>query len=168
MTLKKCCATVALLVSSLLYASPLRADGTLDYTYQANGNTFTWELAANPVLSSGNVIPGDLFTIPDLTYTENGASEVATLDFYNASAGGGFDLWIGDDFLINAYGGQLYSGLEGSPTMLTGTFPLSDLLNGCTPVDGTLTVTSVPEPSALLLLATGLLTIFGMVSLRKQ
>jgi PEP-CTERM motif len=79
-----------------------------------------------------------------------------TLDFYNVSDAGGFDLFPGADLLINAFGPQLYTGTEDAPTFLTGTFSLTDYAS----VDGqafggTLNVTSVPEPSTLSLLAVG-------------
>jgi PEP-CTERM motif-containing protein len=69
-------------------------------------------------------------------------------------------------YFCNAFGPQLYSGPESSPTLLTGNFSLADAENTeyFLAGTGTLNATSVPEPSALSLLAIGL----AIFALRKQ
>jgi hypothetical protein len=163
-------AALLLLCFSLLAASQARADGSTDYVYEADGNTFTWEVLTNPVNAPNNVYSGEGFIIPDLTFTENGAAMVGTLDFYNTSSGGGFDLWIGNYFFLsNAYGSQLYTGLESAPTLLPGAFSLTDYGNDdCPAYGGTLEVIATPEPSALCMLAIGLAIILGFAFLRKN
>jgi hypothetical protein len=159
-----------LLSFSLLAASQSRADGTTDYVYVADGNTFTWDLPTNPVNTPSNVYSGTGFIIPGLSFSENGVAMVGTLDVYNNSSGGGFDLWVGDySFLSNAYGPQLYSGAESAPTLFTGTFFLTDYGNdSMPPYAGTLQATTAPEPSSLYMLAIGLLILLGFAGLRKN
>lgn len=169
-----------LLAFALLTASQVRADGTsIDYVYQANGNTFTWQLPTNPVVDPSNAYSGSDFTLTGVFVSENGgAPQDGALDFFNTAVGGGFGLFV-DNFgsiLIDSFGPQLYSGDEGTPTFLTGTFTLSDY-GASNPFDpnsisysGTLqaTTSSVPEPSTVLLLGVGLAAGLAISLLRKN
>jgi hypothetical protein len=179
---------------TLLTAPQLRADSTtLSYNYQSGGNTFTWQLPVNPVLSPSNYTLTYIFTFNNLSFTENGVAMTGTMDFYNTMNGGGFDLYLGTGapappYLADALGlplsnpqlsQQLYSGPENAPTMLTGTFTLADYAttdpvnyngNG---IPGTLQVTAVPvttvpEPSTLLLMAVGLVLSLAVATFRRN
>lgn len=157
MRTKLFCSVIAILALSLLASGPVWADSTTDFSYQAGGNTFTWQLPTDPTITPGNAYPDSAFTINNVTYTENGVSSVGTFDFFTPALGGGFDLWIGNFFcLINAYGPQIYNGSENDPTFVPGTYWFADTGNGCIPTLGVLKVVNVPEPSALLLLVVGL------------
>lgn len=84
--------------------------------------------------------------------------DMVDLTFYNASLGGGLAIedFYGSTTLMVADGPQLYSGSEASPTLLTGTFNLTEY-NGTGTY--TLTVTNlsaVPEPASVALLLGGL------------
>jgi hypothetical protein len=173
-TFKLLSASLFLLCFSLLAASQVRAD-SLSYVYQFGGNTFAWVLPTNPVISPGNFQLGGSFTIPDVSFTENnGAPTLGTVDFFNSSLLGGFDLYVGSfDFLSDAQGSQLYSGPESGPTLLAGTFFLTEFGNSGTPLGtGTLTATtvstSIPEPSTILLSAIGLAIGLVLTLLRKN
>jgi hypothetical protein len=162
---------VVLLGWAMLSASPLRADGTDTYTYQANGNTFTWQLPVNPTPSASS--QGFDFTFTNFTMTENGSSVVGTLDFYTNAWGGALDFFTNSSVLIDAFGLQLFNGSVGSPTMLGGTYWVIDFggndNNPNNPVYiGELQVASVPEPSTLLLLLVGTVTALGIGALRKS
>ena len=167
-------AAIIVFALTLLSACPLRADGTDNYVYEANGNTFTWQLPTNPSPTSAS--PCDFFTFSNFSIVDDGVAVTGTLDFYSNGLGGGFDFWTGTlypNFLIDAYGQQLYSGPVGWPTMLTGSFPLTDYAgNDNNPLApayaGTLEVAPVPEPSAMLLLLVGLVTALGISALRKN
>jgi hypothetical protein len=63
-------------------------------------------------------------------------------------------------------GKQMFTGSDSLPTLSPGTFVLNYSLLGSV----TVTVTdppSVPEPTAFILLATGILTLFGVHFLRR-
>ena len=157
-------AALLLLSFSLLAASQIRAD-EINYSYTSAGNTFTWTLPTNPVIPPADDFSPTNFTIPNLSFSENGVPMVGTFDFFSHDSGGGFDLFGGGvDLLINAFGDQVYSGPESAPTMLTGGFgtfqDFGSDPTGSTSNPGTLEATSasasVPEPSTLLFLAIGL------------
>jgi hypothetical protein len=100
---------------------------------------------------------------PDPFFVENGTAfavnstnlivGAAAVDdiicFFNTSDSGGMNIVL---YIPDLYGAQLYSGPEGSPTMLTGTFYLTDATGDIY----TLNVTNAPEPMTWLLLASGL------------
>jgi hypothetical protein len=165
-------AALLLLSFSLFAASQIRAD-EINYLYTSAGNTFTWTLPRNPVIPPADVTAPMSFTIPNLSFSENGVPSVGTFDFFSLGSGGGFDLFGGGvNLLINAFGDQVYSNTLSNPTMLPGPFaPFTDC--GSDPIcsnpnPGTLkaTSTSVPEPSTLLFLAIGL-AILALVRFAK-
>lgn len=177
-------AFAVLLVLTLFAAGQVRADSTstTSYVYTADGNTFTWSLPTNPPVASTDV---GQFSVADVPVTIDGIHTTGLFDFYELVEGstvfiGGFDLTLDDglSYLIDAVGPQLYSGPLTSPTMVTsGTFTFADYGNG-DPFDpnapyytGTLKVstsTAVPEPSAFLLLAVGLLAGLAVSLFRKN
>lgn len=144
----------ALLLFLGLHASPAKAD-SITYSFSGFGTTATFTLQSNPTPS---VVGSDYFQLNNVTISIAGiGDETANLDFFTSAAGGG----IGSGG--NRLGGaQLFSGTLASPTLLTGSFPLSGTVtpdaNGAVPVSGSLIATAlgpVPEPSSLLLLLTG-------------
>jgi hypothetical protein len=151
-------------------------------------DVFTWTLPASPTIGSGDFMTGNSFTIMGVPLSENGAPVGDfVFDFYNSNGGGGFDAFLmGSATILNEFGPQVYTGptgnQEGTPTFVPGTYkPFSGtgtLSNGLT---GTLVITStvgagdsfkytlsksVPEPSALLLLGSGLLSLIGLARKR--
>jgi len=175
--------TLSLLCFSLVAARQACAD-SVKYSWSFGGNTFTWSLPTNPVISSENVVAGLSFTIPGVTFTENGGAPMTgTVDFFSSSSlndpiPGGFDLYTGpqnnQNFLADTFGPQLYTGSEGTPTLSAGVFTLSQIgSDGFTPIGtGTLTATlvssAVPEPPTILLLAVGLVIGLAVAVLRKN
>ncbi len=156
-------------IFGVLSASRAKADDL--FTYQLDGNTFTWELPASPSVAAPNMfVSGNFFEIEVVPFSENGGPQMqGTLDFYQGpDNGGGFGLYPVDDStpILNTFGSQLYTGDEGSPTFILDKFQLN---NGTSdgPL-GTLVISSVstPEPSSLLLLGAGALALLGLVRKR--
>ena len=90
---------------------------------------------------SGHIIESDIF-------------------YYIGSEGGGFST---DDAAYNVFGPQLYTGPETAPIFAYGTFSGQNAVSG---LDGTLSITAVPEPATWALMLGGM-GLCGAV-LRKQ
>jgi hypothetical protein len=155
---------LVLAVFTLILATQAKADSIDNFTYQAGGNTFTWQLPSSPTISPDSFLPGLLFGVTDVAYSENDIPQnPAVLSFLSLNFGGGLSL--GDliqGTLIVASDFQIYCGSEDAPTFLTGTFGLTDYASDGNGLPATLTITAVPEPSSLMLLATGMLALLGL------
>ena len=156
---------LVLAVFTLILATPAKADSIDNFTYQAGGNTYTWQLPSSPSISPDSFLPGLVFGITDVAYAENDIPQnPAVLDFHSFTFGGGLSLGdlIQGTFPIIASDFQIYAGSEDAPTFLTGTFGLTDYASDGNGLPATLTITAVPEPSSLMLLATGMLALLGL------
>ena len=156
---------LVLAVFTLILATQAKADSIDDFTYQAGGNTYTWQLPSSPALSPDSFLTGVVFGITDIAYSENDIPQnPAALNFFSLNLGGGLSLGdlIQGIFPISASDFQVYGGTEDAPTFLTGTFGLTDYASDANGLPATLTITAVPEPSSLMLLATGMLALLGL------
>ena len=142
---------------------------------------FTWTLPASPTIAPGNVDLGGFieFTIPGVSFSENGVSQSGVFDFFNSISGGGFDLGAAPlctatgTCILDEGGAQLYTGTESAPTFVPGTYSLTGFPDSPNPGGtGTLTITAgpngdlftfstVPEPASLLLMGVGALSFLG-------
>jgi len=85
----------------------------------------------------------------------NGVTQTGdTLEFFDISQEGGLALLPGGSFppLVDLVGAQLYTGPVTAPTFLEGSFAQTNLIDN---TDFTVTITTIPEPSSLVLLASG-------------
>jgi PEP-CTERM motif len=142
-------------ILGLVSASRAKAD---TFTYTFGGNTFVWQLPASPTIGAGDYETGHYFDTFDVPYTENGVAQAPGAILFFSSPGGGFE-GLG----LNTFGPQLYSGTEQAPTFIPGTYHLNNgSLTG--PLD-TLVISSPvssPEPSSLMLIGSGLLSLLGL------
>jgi hypothetical protein len=134
---------------------------------------------SNPtILESGN--GGFDFAFSHFNYWLNGSPVAITpnaIRFFTAANGGGFficlgPLQCGNGVFPNGLGTgppftQLYSGPNSAPTLLTGAYPfqMGVVVNkiGDSAGNGTLLASAVPEPSSLMLLASGVLGLAGVI-----
>lgn len=145
----------AAVAGSLITASGAVAT-TLDFVYQENLGFFTidasWSQPSSPAPLSATPLQFTDVPVSNGVYAFGATGSPPTtgtfsdVDFYNAAFSGplgpgGFEAGPVGDF-----GPQLYSGTETAPMFAPGTYSLAN---------GTLTVTSVPEPAAWALMLIG-------------
>ena len=156
---------LVLAVFTLILATQAKADSIDDFTYQAGGNTYTWQLPSSPTISADSFLPDVAFGITGVVFFENDIpQDPGAFSFRSLNLGGGLSLGdlIQGTFPIIASDFQIYGGSEDAPTFLTGTFGLTDYASDANGLPATLTITAVPEPSSLMLLATGMLALLGL------
>jgi hypothetical protein len=135
------------------------------------GDTITFSLPASPPVF-GPSEPDQFETFPVLMSFSPPYFGSKFLDgqliFYSTLAGGGLEVMFfhpGGTTQFTDHGDLLYSGTTAAPTFLTGTFHVGS---------DTLTITpqaapsSTPEPSTLILLATGTLGLFCLARQRRR
>jgi PEP-CTERM motif len=145
----------------LLSVGTARADGSSLLAYSLTGPVdATFELPVNFTVASGNYDLGAGFYVTPIDLVIDGSPASGDfLIFYSSSMDGAF---ADADGFFNLTGPQLYTGPENAPMMsdIPGNIPLFDYNTGAGGY--TLTVKSVtaPEPASILLMGTGLLSLF--------
>jgi hypothetical protein len=145
----------------LLSVGTVRADGTGLLAYTLTGPVdATFELPVTFTVPTGNYDLGAGFYVTPIDLMIDGSSASGdVLIFYSSFMDGAF---ADTDGNFNLTGPQLYSGPENAPTMsdISGNIALFKYPTG--PGGYTLTMTPVttPEPTSIVLVGTGLLSLF--------
>jgi hypothetical protein len=139
-----------LAIVTIFAALPAKADSgaILDYTLSGGPVTASWTMSQDP--TPFFVEDDTAFAVNSTDLIVGGLPVDDIICFFNLNDMGGVNSVA--DNLPDLIGAQLYIGPEGSPTMLTGVFYLTDANGDCY----TLNVTQAPEPMTWLLLASGL------------
>lgn len=147
----------ALAVSAL--AAPAHAT-VLNFVVSGDYSA-SFKLDSNPTPDTSQALSH--FTVWDVAGFPDAALGFADVTFYTATNGGGIGIedFYGFQQLLLTDGPQLFSGTVAAPTLLTGTFALTQVEGGG---KYTLTVTeqaaaAVPEPATWAMMLAG----FGMV-----
>jgi len=139
-----------------------------DVFCSAPGDTwsYSFDVDSQPTVLNDN-LGGDFeAAVSGFTFLDNGVvvpsltDTVTEMTFYSAGDGGGFE---DPDAVVNVYNVfpyQLYSGLESSPTIEPGVYPVAPAtaIDDTTPATAS-AVTVTPEPSLAILMLTALLAI---------
>ena len=142
----------------------VKAD-TVNFALFGEGNAYTFSLPSNPVPAAA--APSTFFILNNITVTVDNLSDItADLTFFSSANSGGLDIFpiSGVNPIISLDGPQLYTGVETAPMFASGSFSLG---NPATEkpyslVIAQVTPPSVPEPSTLLFLGTGLVSAVGV------
>lgn len=161
-------------------AGVAKADGVAldNFTYTVGGQTFQWQLPAAPTPTGDNVFPPFGFILGNVSVTDNVGTTLTDIGFYANNSfidnGGGFDFQFGDLYM-DAFGPQLYSGFENSPTFIIGTYQMTEVGsiagslesdNAGVPAKLVISSAPVPEPSTFILLIVGSLGVLLMARRR--
>ena len=148
---------LTLTVAAAAFTLSAPADA-VTYHFNISGDySASWSLDSHP---NPDLWDDDSFTLWDVVgdFPASAFNEV-DLTFYTANFLGGltiFDFWGGGTTLIEATGGQLFSGLTSEPVFQTGSYALTDLSGQG---DYVLVISGVPEPAAWGLMIAG----FGLI-----
>jgi PEP-CTERM motif-containing protein len=145
----------------LLSVRTVRADSTplLAYTLTGPVNA-SFELPVNFTVDADSYDLGVGFYVTPLDLTINGSLASGDfLIFYSSTMDGAFGDWDG---LFSLTGPQLYSGPESAPSMsdIPGNIALADFFTGAGGYTLTVTPVSTPEPATIVLMGSGLLSLF--------
>jgi PEP-CTERM motif-containing protein len=140
---------------------------TLVFTLSGGGDTFTFSLPSNPSPDSG--IPGTSFTLMNILITQDSMIDfTADITFSNGGHGGGLEFPLPSSpfpppINLDLTGPQLYTGSEISPSFspTVTPFTLSEPNSSDTFTLDITDASTVPEPSTVAMLATGLLALAG-------
>ena len=163
-----------LLVAFATTASVAAKADTLDFSLTGHGADITFSLPSSPTPSSVSFANGD-FELTNVVMDVNGTDHTENLSFYlgGSTFGGGAAT---ASSLFDLFGAQLFTGSLNDPTFKTGDFTLttSEGFQGyCNQSSYNLDITDpgptvTPEPSSVMLLATGVLALLAMAMVKRN
>jgi hypothetical protein len=137
----------ALLASTAVGGAASASELLFSYS-EPGGIDFSFEQSSMPTpiaYSSGFSVQ-----VP-VTELSSNIGPFSDIFWYSTGDLGQFDTDTSTVYIV--YGPQIYTGPESAPVFAPGVFPGEDQTNG---LDGTLTITAVPEPAAWLLMIAGI------------
>src|ERR1700679_4309535 len=175
MSTKQVVLHAALLVALDTTASVAAKADTLDFSITGHGTDITFSLPSSPTPSSFSFSNGD-FEIANVVLDVNGTDQTDNLFFFlGGSFGGGAA--TSPSSLFDLFGAQLFTGSLNDPTFKTGDFSMTTeagFEGFCNQSGYDLDITKqgppsmAPEPSSVLLLATGVLALLAMAVVKRN
>jgi hypothetical protein len=175
MSIKQVVLRAFLLVALATPASVAAKADTLDFSITGHGTDITFSLPSSPTPSSVSFINGD-FAIDNVVLDVNGVDQTDNLLFYLGGIFGG-GAQTSPSSLFDLFGAQLFTGSLNDPTFKTGDFTLTTeagFEGFCNQSSYNLDITDqgppsvAPEPSSVLLLATGVLALLAMAVVKRN
>jgi hypothetical protein len=152
---------LALVIGLWMAATAAWAD-TIQVTLTNSGHAIGLNVPSNP---TPDYVGPYFFTLNDVPFTLDGTPELARIvNFFDESGGGGIGICDYTNCpLVDLFGPQLFSGPLNGPSLIPGSYVLTNAGDSFLPGDFE-TVATVPEPASLVLLAAGAL---GVARRRK-
>ncbi len=164
-------------ITALVFSAALASATTLDYTLSAGSDVITFSLPQQPALVTCN-FPTSCFGVLPMNLVVDGSPvSNGQVNFYDSSNAGGLTILKGTTLLVNNGGPgnmPLFSGTLTSPTLDTFSNLLlvqysfgSPVYDEAFTLNSSVAATTTPEPSAALLLFTGLASVFALFRRRR-
>ena len=147
---------------------------TLDFSITGHGTDITFSLPSSPTPSAVSTFNGD-FELSNVVMDVNGTNHTENLFFFLGGVFGGGAAT--SSTLLDLYGPQLFTGSLYDPTFKTGDFTVTTspgFQGWCDQGDYNLDITDpgptsvTPEPSSVMLLATGVLALLAMAMVKRN
>ena len=175
MSAKQVILRACLLVAFATTASVAAKADTLDFSITGHGADITFSLPSSPTPSSVSFANGD-FELTNVVMDVNGTDHTENLSFYlgGSTFGGGAAT---ASSLFDLFGAQLFTGSLNDPTFKTGDFTVTTspgFQGWCDQGNYNLDITDqgppsvTPEPSSVMLLATGVLALLALAMVKRN
>ena len=139
--------------------------------------TFTFTLPQSPTPAAPNPIDGSAFSVNNVSATFTQGTRSITLPdmfaAFTAANSGGFLLGMNQQFIISPFSAQVFTGMPNAPTFVIRPYTVTDNDTRAQGTVGAFSITpaavsSVPEPSTILLTGVGALALGGVARRRRR